>query len=649
MGEKDLMAGKGIGHQLLSILGVGFVLGCLLLLEPLIGFGSHFHQLGLGGPLLVAIYLAGGMILSLAAGVTLVLAPRLRRQGIEAASLAATVAIALTAVVYLAPGIHALLARRGISLSYIILFPVLLGLGALLVRLLEPTGVRPLLRMVLADRDHTLSRPRVLVCILIAALLVPITLVTAQRSRFPAPTSESPARAGSALPVRNILFITIDALRADHLGCYGYERNTSPVIDSLGRAGVLFEHCISQGNSTELAMGSLFTSLYPSFHRVRRADRSASRLPPGVPTLAGAMRAAGFRTVGFMDNPYLKREWGLARGFDKIHEFHYGYLDLIPVRYLMKIGLMTPPDRTPLVPIPRAAAVVDDAIEELRRLHSDHFFLFIHFMDVHHPYIPPADPYQSLFVSPGASTTDAISLWSHNWSNFKHVASDRSLISEADRLRIIDFYDGAIRYVDTELRRLFAELSRLHLQDNTLVILSADHGDEFLEHGDIFHQSQYLYDELIHVPLIMNCPDALPSARVPKIVRHIDVMPTLIEIVGATDIESMLGQSLVPLLTARDGWVSMTAFSQSYDFLSSRTLTSKMMYHREGAESLCFDLASDPNEFRPFDCQDTPYDSLRENLMDFFRWVAQAPEDDAPLELDERTRRMMESLGYTAR
>jgi hypothetical protein len=163
-----------------------------------------------------------------------------------------------------------------------------------------------------------------------------------------------------------------------------------------------------------------------------------------------------------MSNPFIKREWGLAQGFDRIEEFHYGYLDLLPLRALKKLPGFRLPDRIPLTDVPRAGVVVDRAIERLGELQAQPFFLLVHLMDVHHPYIPPP-PYQSMFNSPGATQVAPAYLWRRSWPVFKMLPSEEEVLPQADLRRIVDLYDGAIRYADQEIGRLLEELARLEL------------------------------------------------------------------------------------------------------------------------------------------------------------------------------------------
>ena len=648
------MKGHGTSGRLLTILLSGLTLGAIALLEPLIKFWGGFHLLGMEGPRLILLYLGAGLACALIAGliVSIGLATRaMERRPVVFASYYFAGTFGLAAVLTAAPLLHKELAEKmNTEVSYAIIFLALIVLAALAVAKLTPHLVQPVFSHLIGYPSGRISRPRLVAILVLIGAIIPVTAVREAQDRY-RPMGRPPRTEFRSRPsdqrIQNLLLITVDALRPDHLGTYGYQRPTSPVIDSLAARATLFEHCIAQANCTELSMGALFTSLYPSMHAVRREGHIASRLPEGIETLAEVMRDAGLQTVGLMSNPYLKREWGLTQGFDGVDEFHDSYLDLMPMRYMLRLGLVPTPKRIPGTQIPRAEVVVDRAIDFLAQAHERPFFLFVHFMDVHHPYFPP-HPYQDAFRSPGASETLPERLWTKRWSVFNMLPDNPDALARSDLLRVIDLYDGAIRYVDDQLGRLLGELDRLGLAENTLVILSADHGDEFLEHGDIFHKSPFLYDELVHVPLVIRSPEIKNARRVDRIVRHIDLMPTAMEVFDLPTGKSLQGQSLMPLLTGLEEWSPVAAFSQSYQFIAMRTPGHKLMYDLANSRGYCFDLLADPNETQNLygDSVQVTCDSMEVVLMEFFRKVSVSSQGTVGEELDPRTQRVLKSLGY---
>ncbi|MFH1144985.1 MAG: sulfatase [Candidatus Eisenbacteria bacterium] len=644
------MSLRGFRWRLSAVLVIGVTLGALWLLEPLTRFWDHFHLLGLSWPTLLGLYLGTGLALTGlgALGVELV-ARSAQWLPVSIFSYYATAAACLSGAVILAPFLRRELLAFRFAAPVWLVVPVLIACGALLTLKITPRLIIPLAHRLIGRPDGRVALSKLTVLLLVILPLIPLAIWKGDLAgRHPA---GRPARSGVATrpsqdPVQNVLLITVESLRADHLGAYGYPRATSPNLDAFASGAILFEQCFAQGNTTELSFGSLFTSLYPSTHNVRRHNKRASPLALEVETLAEHLRDAGLRTAGMMANPFLKREWNLTQGFDRICEFHYAYLDLLPVIALRKLHLHRAPERIPPADIPRGGTVVDQAIGRLQDLHDRPFFLFVHLMDTHHPYSPP-QPFAGMFVSPGASTLPPLALWRRSWSAFAMLPSENQPLPPADLLRMIDLYDGAIRYVDQEIGRLLAEVDRLNLTDRTLIILTSDHGEEFLDHGDVLHKSPWLYDELTHVPLIIHCPGVARSGRETALVRHIDLLPTALELLDLPASDEACGSSLVPLLHATGTWSPVAAFSQSYACIAVRTPERKLMHNLRDDRGFCFDLLDDPGELRNIYPQAPACDSLEKTLIDFLkRSVAAPPAGSLPQEIDPHTLRVLGSLGY---
>jgi arylsulfatase A-like enzyme len=610
------MGGYGTGSRILSILLVGLVLGALGLLEPLIRFWSRFHQVGQPWFLVIAVYLGFGLVCALAASIVVsaALATRsVQRRPIVYAAYYCAGAFALAAVLIAAPLLRRELQGLQFPISYWVLYPALLLLAAIAATKLTPHFVQPLLSMLIGYPSGRISRSRLVAVLVIAGLLVPLTAYKGlSAERWP---SGRPARAGlrsrpGSQPVQNLILITIDGLRADHVGAYGYARPTTPVLDSLASRGALFEQCFTQGSRPELAMASLFTSLCPTSHAVFERENHSARLAQDVETLAEGLRDAGLHCIGLMNGPCLARETGLAQGFDELVEFHYGYLELFPWRYLQKLKLVASPELVPLSTLFfRAETVVTEALQQLRRLRGQPFFLYLNLVDTHQPFIPPRR-FESAFLSSGATPTEPEELWKMRWPVLKKLPGER-VLSNADALRFVDLYDDTIRYVDGEIARLMARLETLGLARNTLVIVTSDRGTEFLEHGQMLDYSELLYDELIHVPLIIAMPGQTAPIRVTPSVRLIDLLPTLHEVFDLPPLRSAQGQSLLPLTTGSQGWKAVPAYSESYTYVALRTPEYKIMVPKhEAGGALCFDLVSDPGEARNLQGQSGVCDSL---------------------------------------
>ena len=410
----------------------------------------------------------------------------------------------------------------------------------------------------------------------------------------------------------NIVLVTVDAMRRDHLGLYGYDRGTSPTIDRLGREGVVFDRAYSQGNRTILAMPALFTSLYPSEHGAVGFHEIVRPLPEDRTTLAEVLRAAGYSTIGLASNIYLKRPFGMTQGFDRVEDFNSGRLGLSVYRVLLKLGLVERVGHAP-----RAWQVTDRAIRWLRRTGDGPFFLFVHYMDVHHPYDPPAanlarfDRHTTRFAPK--------SLFDLTVGMLQHPPPLH--MAPGDLRGLIDLYDACIYTVDSEIARLVEAIRARSDSRETLVVLTSDHGDEFLEHGSLYHNN-LLIEELIHVPLIVWSTRGLEPRRIGDLARHVDVLPTLARWAGVDPPAGIRGRSL--LATIRGG--APTGVTESIaegDFCTALvTPRWKRMCVETTRTCALYDLPADPGARRDVSAQhpDTAA-ALRERIDRYLEHV----------------------------
>lgn len=335
-------------------------------------------------------------------------------------------------------------------------------------------------------------------------------------------------------PPLNVILISIDTLRADRLGSYGYGRPTSPALDRLAADGVRFDQAISQSPWTIPSHISLLTSLYPSTHQVNQnlADfrefalsRGAYRvLSDDAVTLAEVLRDHGYTNLALTTAVTMSGKLGFAQGFD---------------RYLEREGKLTP-----------------QLGRELARLLEDHrqspFFLFFHTYEVHTPYVRVTaaaslldqnrrDRLSELLESPD----EMLSLNpKEQQEHLKRLGLFNPWITSA-------LYDGGIRHTDDFLGQLFHNLRSLGLYDRTVIVVTSDHGEEFAEHTDLFYSAHghTLYDEIIRVPLLMRVPGRFrPGTVVKQVVELIDVAPTVLDLLGLPRPEPMQGRSLVGLI-----------------------------------------------------------------------------------------------------
>ena len=345
--------------------------------------------------------------------------------------------------------------------------------------------------------------------------------------------ADDPDRAQASRP-KGVILIQADTLRRDHLDAYGYARETAPGLRRLASEGVLFNNFTVQATWTKVSTPSLLTSLYPSSHGVVDFP---DRLPASANTLAESYRAAGYATLSFGSVLFTGQFTNLHQGFEELHED----------------GSFSTPGSSKT-----AREYVDRLRAWLERHRQDSFFVFLHVFDPHDPY-EPNRPYDNVWAD--ASRRD---------EHVRHAQEVRKFIKEPlrqifgmpSRDELIeakidpewyvahdrDWYDGSIRGMDAEIDRLVQTLRRLGLDDDTLIVFLSDHGEEFLEHGRMFH-GQSVYGELARAPLFMRWPNGLPKGQVvDEVIQSVDVMPTLLELGGLPGPDGMQGQSMLPLI-----------------------------------------------------------------------------------------------------
>lgn len=313
-------------------------------------------------------------------------------------------------------------------------------------------------------------------------------------------------------PTRGVLLISIDTLRPDHLGTYGYDRDTSPFLDSLADRGVVFEHAVAHYPNTLASHMSFFTGLYPAEHAVYPPS---TVLSSEIPTLPELFAAQGFRTAGFVENGYMKGSYGFQRGFEHWNDKVGGHLP-VEIERTMERGL----------------EFLDGLADD------DRFFLFLHTYAVHDPYDPP-EPFRSRYWD-GARPEDAFNPVGPNLLAFNRR---QDWLSE-DAVRWMEaLYDGSIRYADSVLRRFFAALEERDLLDEITIVIISDHGEEFLEHGRLAHTQ--VYDETLRIPWIVVHPGVTPK-RVATLAEGVDLFPTILELGGLEAPGDVSGRSRVP-------------------------------------------------------------------------------------------------------
>lgn len=342
-------------------------------------------------------------------------------------------------------------------------------------------------------------RPNLPILSLVAGLAAGIACGPAAESA-PAPAPD-PAPAGpSAARIDppegpNVVVVTVDTLRADHVSAHGYGRPTTPHLDALAAEGARFESAYAVSSTTLPSHATLFTGLYPDEHGVLR---NAHVLPEDIPTLATRMEAAGYETAAFVSSFVLDRRFGLARGFGRYDDDFRGAAHSSPIRHFEGHALDAPYDR-------RGSVTTDRVLDWLGSRDPDRpFLLWVHYFDPHSPYDPP-------------------SRWRERFLTTEDPHSPRMAV---------DLYDGDVRAVDEELGRLVRALDAHAPPEETLLLITSDHGEGLWDHGYLEH-GVFLYEELVHVPMVVRWPGRVPAGRrVPGLVHHVDVLPTLASLTG---------------------------------------------------------------------------------------------------------------------
>jgi arylsulfatase A-like enzyme len=417
-----------------------------------------------------------------------------------------------------------------------------------------------------------------------------------------------------AVPAR-VLLISIDTLRPDHLGAYGYTRPTSPNLDAFARQGVVFEDVTSTSPWTLPAHASMFTGLYPTRHGVIDLTAKLSR---DLPTLATRMAEAGFATGAVVNSRYLSPTFGLERGFQRF-------------RYVTEARGQREP----------STLVTEQALAWARELTGQRWFLFVHYYDVHSDYAA-LPGYEQQFVRPYAGRADGTT------AQLLAVRGGALSYDAADVQHVIDLYDASIRQTDDEIARLLAGFGD---DRELLVIVTSDHGEEFLEHGGVLH-GRTQFQELVRVPLLVRGPGIPRGVRIPTLASLVDLMPTILAAVGAPPAPGMDGADLSP--SWRGGGAELGARYLSSEADHNNAEPDAVRAVRHGAFTLhadrlrqsrrLFDLRIDPHEQRDVAAAHPDVVADLHAQMERFRSAPRMTGGAVTLtpELEER----LKSLGY---
>ncbi len=447
---------------------------------------------------------------------------------------------------------------------------------------------------------------------------------------------------GEATPRRNVILLVADTLRADHLGAYGHSGPISPHLDELAAESVVFEHCYAQSPWTKPSMATMLTSLYPQVHGVVNYDgnypgetsaalqRRTGVLSERAVTLAEALRDAGYATAAFISNIWLLAKYGYGQGFALYHE--------------------EPAQRRQI----DGEALTGPALAWLQlRAPERPFFLYLHFMDVHAPYRNPSrEDFEALVDrrSPGARRL-LDELPTEQWPNLE----SRPEWATNDLRREVAYwrarYAAGVLAFDRRIGFFLDELRSNGLLDDSYLVFTSDHGEELHDHGGWTH-GRSLFDHQLHVPLMVRLPGGQDGGRrLEGIVELVDLMPTLLSLVGAPAPPGQQGRDLGHLLDGSEnvGRIAFaTATSTDPDLFAVRTDQHKLVLNARTGEARLFNVLRDPGERREVAALE--WGALRRLRSEFARHlshsVAGGALDSEPAGIPEDVQSTLESLGY---
>ncbi len=468
------------------------------------------------------------------------------------------------------------------------------------------------------------------------------------------PDTQAPPAGGRP----NVVVAVMDTVRADHLSLYGYSRDTTPWLRTLAGEATVYRRVFAPSNFTLPGHASLFTGLYPRAHgAILYPPRAALTLPLEADreTLAEILNRNGYRTLAVVANTaFLRRDYGLMQGFQFLDAREPVQCLPLAVRYGLRPAvrelLALAWDTQRLDERFRdAAAITTAGIEALEKAGEAGrpFFLFLNYMDAHEPYVPPA-PYDRLFPgkNPRKTYQDYVKL-------VEDVVSEKRPIRTAEREHFVSQYDGAIAYIDAELRRLAGYLKQRGLWDKTIFVVTSDHGETFGEHNFVGH-TQSLYQPELSVPLIIRYPGQTAPEAVDVPASLVDVMPTILTATGLRAPAEIHGRSLL----APEALADRPVFAEAYTDNDLARLRPrhpdsqlavfhaglKLIVSAGGGEEL-YDLERDPEERRNLASADgAALQAVRRRLDELLERVpfqAKLPKSVDPKELER-----LRNLGY---
>jgi arylsulfatase A-like enzyme len=418
------------------------------------------------------------------------------------------------------------------------------------------------------------------------------------------------------------VLVVVDTLRADHLGAYGYARPTSPQLDRWARRGVLFERATASSPWTLPSFASIYTGQHPSRHVAgailqRAGEKDFASLSSSHPTLGEILGDRGYATAAFVNAVMLHPKFGIGRGFDT---YDYSAGDGTRMR--------------------RANVTVDLALRWLDARDDRPFLLVVHFFDPHMAYDPPR-PVRGRFTR-GYAGSLRLPL-----TDLRRARSEPETFDTADRRFIAAAYDEELLFVDYHIGRLLDGIEQRGLLKDSLVLLTADHGEEFFDHGG-FEHGHSAFQELLHVPLVAWGPD-VRARRIAAPVSHVDLVPTALDALGLAVPEGLSGVSLWPTLRHGAAPPERPLIAEGTFHGPERKAVLlwpwKLIRTLGDGEAKLFDLSADPRESRDLAAREPA--QLDRLLVELEAEIGSAvTEPKIRAEIDEDTRERLRSLGY---
>lgn len=452
----------------------------------------------------------------------------------------------------------------------------------------------------------------------------------------------------------NVVLVTVDSLRADHLGCYGYDRDTSPFIDTLASRGLSFD-AYANANATRASFPSIVTSTYPLEHG------GFEYLSENRTTIGTAMSDAGFETAAVHSNLWLSAEYGYDRGFDRFYDSKSEPTLTARVRTYLKENLDNDGvvyntlqylyDRTEEQAgldigqtYKDAGEITNRAIQWLEQMGDDDVFLWVHYMDVHHPYVPHEREFEELGLGTPPGEREAIKLR-------RKMLEQPDAVTDEEVETLIALYDAEIRFCDRHIERLYDAVEGTLGLDDTTFVFTADHGEEFGEH-DGFSHNPSMYDEVLHVPFIVTGAESADtdslSSHEDVDVELLDTAPTVCALGGVSPPAKYRGRSVFDRVETGHAArvISETTMGDDYK-LALRADGWKYIWDRDSETTELYNLDADPDEAESVvNSKPEKATEMREELVEHISLVRETNEDLPNIAMDTETERRLKDLGY---